>query len=83
MTDSLPTRLVQLANAWMEAAGAHLLFLRCLRSADLVTGEDSPAKRALMAAARDLVELLAQTPEGRQALRDFGLEPVLEQVEGE
>lgn len=41
------------------------------------------AKGGLLAAGIDLRQLLAQSPQGRQALRDFGFEPFLEHVEGE
>jgi hypothetical protein len=37
----------------------------------------------LLAAANDLRDLLAQTPHGRQALRNLGLQPVLQHVESE
>jgi hypothetical protein len=45
-------------------------------------GENGP-QSGLLAAASDLRALLAQSPQGRQALRDFGFEPVLEHLEGE
>lgn len=36
----------------------------------------------LLAAGCDLRNLLAQSPDGRQALRDFGFQPFLEHIEG-
>lgn len=39
------------------------------------------AQRALAAATQELLELLAQSPEGRQALGDFGFQPFLEDIE--
>lgn len=38
-------------------------------------------ERALAAATQELLELLAQSPEGRQALSDFGFQPFLEDIE--
>lgn len=38
---------------------------------------------ALLAAGVELCELLASSPQGRQALRDFGFKPVFQHVEGE
>lgn len=40
-------------------------------------------KAGLLAAALDLRTLLAQSPQGRQALRNFGFEPVSQDVERE
>ena len=37
-------------------------------------------QRALAAATQELLELLAQSPEGRQALGDFGFQPLLEDI---
>ncbi len=41
------------------------------------------AQSGLIAAAMSIRAALCQSPQGRQALRDLGLEPVLQQVEGE
>lgn len=38
-------------------------------------------QRALAAATQELLELLAQTPQGRQALADLGFQPFLEDIE--
>ena len=38
------------------------------------------AQRTLAAATQELLELLAQSPEGRQALGDFGFQPLLEDI---
>lgn len=40
------------------------------------------ANAGLLAAGCDLRNLLAQSPDGRQALRDFGFQPFLEHIEG-
>lgn len=79
---SLPKAAAQMAHGWMQKAGWDLLFRYSIQSTDLVVGSGSPQERVLLAAACDLVDLLAQSPEGRQALRDLGLEPVLENFEG-
>lgn len=44
---------------------------------------DNGPQAGLLAAAMDLRALLAQSPQGRQALRDLGFEPILEHGEGE
>lgn len=79
------------AFALATASLAALLFLRAGSSIKFpATAADVAHKAAengpqagLLAAAIDLRALLAQSPQGRQALRDFGFEPVLEHVEGE
>lgn len=48
-----------------------------------VVMQTDPQRRALLAAACDLVDLLGKTPQGRQALSDLGFEPFLEHVERE
>ena len=72
------------------ASLAALLFMRAGSSIKIpVTAVDVACKAiengpqaGLLAAAIDLRALLSQSPQGRQALRDFGFEPVLEDVEG-
>ena len=62
--------------------------IECLRSIASSWHRPSPmelallpdARRAWVAALQELVELLAQSPQGRQALADFGFEPLLENV---
>ena len=44
---------------------------------------EGTACAGLLAAAVDLRDLVAQSPKGRQALRDLGFQPFLEHVEGE
>lgn len=68
------------AARWFSMAGSHIAFP--LHPSHVACG-DGTAKAGLLAAAMDLRDLLAQSPDGRQALRDFGFEPVFEHVEGE
>jgi hypothetical protein len=39
--------------------------------------------RGVLAAIADLVTLIGQSPEGRQAILDLGFQPILEHVEGD
>lgn len=43
---------------------------------------ETPAHAALLSAALELRDLLAKSPQGRQALCDFGFQPFLEHIEG-
>lgn len=56
--------------------------IRFPASAVDVASKEGP-KAGMLAAAIDLRALLAQSPQGRQALADFGFEPVLHHVESE
>ncbi len=68
------------AAHWLSMSGSHIaLPLHALH----VAREEGAAKAGLMGAAMDLRDLLAQSPDGRQALRDFGFEPFLQNVESE
>ncbi|MDR0216197.1 MAG: hypothetical protein LBJ15_19680 [Comamonas sp.] len=69
-----------MANKLFAAAGSHIAFQAT--AVDVAREGDTP-KAGLLAAALDLRELLAQSPDGRQALRDFGFKPLFEHVEGE
>lgn len=68
------------AARWFSMAGSHIAFAH---HPSQIACEADTAKAGLLAAAMDLRELLTQSPDGRQALRDFGFEPLLEHVEGE
>lgn len=68
------------AARWLDMAGSHIAFPL---HPSHVACEEGTAKAGLMAAAMDLRELLTQSPDGRQALRDFGFEPVLQHIKGE
>lgn len=72
--------LAALAARWFDAAGSHIAF-SCVASD--VAREGDCSKAGLLAAAVELRELLAQSPQGRQALRDLGFEPVPKNIEGE
>lgn len=50
---------------------------------DAVSPQHTPEQRALIAVGTDLVDLLARSDEGRQALKDLRLEPVAEGAKGE
>lgn len=68
------------AARWLSMSGSHIAFPL---HASHVAREEGTAKAGLMAAAIDLRDLLTQSPDGRQALRDFGFEPLLQDVERE
>ena len=72
--------LAALAGRWFEAAGFSIAF-PCLPSD--IACEGAAASAGFLAAAVELRDLLAQSPQGRQALRDLGFEPVPQNVEGE
>ena len=76
-----PAQVLSLAQHWANGAGWALQFLPSTLATDVVTLP--PEKQALLACAHDVYRLACQSPEGRQALRDLGLEPVLQHVEGE
>ncbi|MDA8522008.1 hypothetical protein M5C95_14690 [Acidovorax sp. NCPPB 4044] len=71
--------LIALLNHWSSVAE------RSARYPVLVSDHLSldGSKAGLFAAAVDLRDLLAKSPQGREALRDFGFQPILEHVEGE
>ncbi len=71
---ALEKALACLAAAWLLADG-----LDPRRALDCSLAQLSP--RALCA--RDLMLLLEQSAQGRQALRDLGFQPLLQEVEGE
>lgn len=71
-----------LAAFWFSRAGSSIKLPVAAADVALKATENGP-QAGLLAAASDLRALLAQSPQGRQALRDFGFEPVLEHVEGE
>lgn len=80
--DSVATAvaLAACASRWFSMAGTHISFRNQPSHVAVLEGT---AKAGLLAAAMDLRDLLAQSPDGRQALRDFGFEPLLQNVEGE
>ena len=72
--------LAAMAARWFDAAQFNIAF-PCLPSD--IAREGSAASAGFLAAAVELRDLLAQSPQGRQALRDLGFEPVPQNVEGE
>lgn len=70
---ALATAAAACAARWFSMAESHIAFRH---HASHVARETGSPKAGLLAAAMDLRELLAQTPDGRQALRDLGFEPV-------
>lgn len=76
--DALVTAVASFAQTLLEQAGLHPV---AVFACDLVALE--PMKAGKAAAAVDLLRLLSHAPQGREALRDLGLEPVLHQIERE
>lgn len=74
--DNLPQAALALAQHWFKLSGSTISVRPKLRAVDIVD-------RPLLAAACDLYDLIAKTPQGRKTLSDFGLEPGLEQIKGE
>lgn len=77
---ALAVAIAECAARWFVMAGSDIAFPS---NPSNVAEKEGTAKAGLLAAAMDLRELLAQCPDGRQALRDFGFEPLLEHIEGE
>lgn len=77
---AIAVAVVACAARWFSMAGSHIAFPH---HASHVAHEADTARAGLLAAAMDLRELLAQSPDGWKALRDFGFEPLLEHIEGE
>lgn len=77
--------IANLAKAWMERCGFPLSFRHRLAALDVAVGsrESTEGERTLLAAACDLIDMLSATPEGRQALRDLGFDPLLQNPKGE
>ncbi|MCS4508909.1 hypothetical protein [Xylophilus ampelinus] len=80
IADPVTHGLATSAARWFALAGSHIAF-PVEHSA--VAARSDTAKGGLLAAAAEARELLGQSAQGRQALRDLGFEPVFHQVEGE
>lgn len=78
--DAFLVALIALADRWFHLADSSVRFPV---QASGVAALGANSKAGLLAAAVDLRELVAQSPQGREALRDFGFEPVFRDVEGE
>lgn len=69
--------LICQALLWASYSHPHTLStLQASSCSDAVANQD-PVHGALLAAAQDLIAMLALSHEGRQALLDFGHKPVL------
>lgn len=79
-SEAMVVAAVALAGRLFGLAGSSVAFPH--GAAD-VSREEGSARAGLLAAAMELRDLLAQSPQGRQALRDLGFEPVFHDVEGE
>lgn len=77
--------IVAYANALAGAAGHALSFRRHIRMVDVALRdrEMTPEQRVMLAVACDLYDILCATPEGRDALRDLGFDPLLQDTKGE
>jgi len=78
-------QVARLAERWMRQCGMTLQMRDRLRMVDAAVGraDMTPEQRGLLAAACDLYDMLAATPEGRQALLDLGFEPLPQHPKGE
>lgn len=70
------------AALWFLLADSHVAFRRDVGAAQCVA-DGSPARGALLAAARDLCAVLELSPQGREALADLARDPVLQKPESE
>lgn len=77
---ALTVAMAACAARWSVLAGSDI---SCRHQPSDVAQEEGTAKAGLLAATMDLRALLAESPDGRQALADFGFQPLLEHVEGE
>jgi hypothetical protein len=89
-TETLAQQLACLAAHWVAQQIAPHIPLECARDVTHAWCVKKPlelallpdAQRVLAAATQELLVLLAQFPEGRQALRDFGFgRPFLEDID--
>lgn len=69
-----PAAVAACAARWFIAAGSHIAFHACPTD---VAREEGSARAGFLAAAMELRDLLAQSSDGRQALRDLGFKPTL------
>jgi len=87
--NSLVHALALLARGWFIAAGLRMEWRAKIGATFLVAGTAQCAKplssehRALLAAACDLHDVLAHSPDGREALLNLALQPVAEHTESE
>lgn len=85
----LAQQLARLASHWVARQIAPDIPLECASDVISAWRAKTPlelallpdAQRALAAATQELLTLLAQSPDGRQALDDLGFKPFLEDIE--
>jgi len=87
-TQALLRAIATLASAWMNAAGVHPAAYRSVMRSEVagcqrksLSPPPDAAQRAFLAAGCDLLDVLALSHEGGQALRDLGFEPVPDSTE--
>lgn len=80
-TDALLRCLWFLARKWFSSGGSMLPARDAISMTKLV--ERSPEQRAFLAAGCDLYDVLISSPQGREALLNLGLQPVLDDPKGE
>lgn len=87
--DALAQQLAHLVSHWVARQIAPDIPLDCARDVASAWRIKTPLElallpdgaRALAAATQELLTLLAQSPDGRQALHNLGFEPFLEDIE--
>ncbi|MCO7641902.1 hypothetical protein NJI34_34600 [Pseudomonas sp. S 311-6] len=77
--------IAKYADGLAKSAGLSLSLCHEVRMADVVLrNEDmTTEQRVALSVACDLRHILCATPEGRQALRDLGFDPLLQNAKGE
>lgn len=84
--DALVRALARLAIGWIRFGGVpgrNIALTDVVANDPASSVQRSPEQRALLAAGCDLYDLLAETPQGREALLQLGAKPVLKQRKGE
>lgn len=78
-------QIAKLSEWWMRRCGSTLQMRNRLRMIDAAIERSgmTPEQRVLLAAACDLYDILAATPEGRQALTELGCQPFSQDSKGE
>lgn len=79
---ALLTGLVANAALWFELAGSHIGFRKTLGAVNCAA-HGAPDSGVLLAAAIDLYDVLELSPQGREALANFGRKPVLQEPKSE
>ena len=74
--------LAATAAFWLHLGGCDVAHRKSLFAVNCAV-EPSPDRRAILSAGCDLYDLLASSPQGRQALLDLRREPILQKTESE